>query len=58
VKLPFVVGVTPGSAASVLAVSSTIRIQQVRENAPIDDSKYVKPQSKPAAPAAPTARPQ
>lgn len=55
VKLPFVVRITPGSAGAVLAVSSTIRIQKVQENAPIDDSKFVKPQSKPATPAA---RPQ
>jgi hypothetical protein len=55
VKLPFVVRMTPGSAGAVLAVTSTIRIQKVQENAPIDDSKFVKPQSKPAAPAA---RPQ
>jgi len=61
VKLPFVVRMTPGSAAAVLAVSSTIRVQKVQENAPVDDSKFVKPQSKPAttaAPAAPAARPQ
>jgi len=55
VKLPFVVRMTPGSAGAVLAVSSTIRIQKVQENAPIDDSKFVKPQSKPAPLAA---RPQ
>jgi len=61
VKLPFVVRMTPGSAAAVLAVSSTIRVQKVQENPPVDDSKFVKPQSKPAttaAPAAPAARPQ
>lgn len=55
VKLPFVVRMTPGSAGAVLAVSSTIRIQKVQENAPLDESKFVKPQPKPAAPAA---RPQ
>ena len=55
VKLPFVIRTTPGSAGTVLAVSSTLRIQKVEENAPIDDSKFVKPQSKPPAPAA---RPQ
>jgi photosynthetic reaction center cytochrome c subunit len=61
VKLPFVVRMTPGSAGAVLAVSSTIRVQKVQENAPVDDSKFVKPQSKPAitaAPAAPAVRPQ
>jgi len=49
VKLPFVIRTTPGSAGAVLAVSSTIRIQKVEENAQIDGSKFVKPQSKPAA---------
>jgi hypothetical protein len=61
VKLPFIVRMTPGSAGAVLAVSSTIRVQKVQENAPVDDSKFVKPQSKPAttaAPAAPAVRPQ
>jgi photosynthetic reaction center cytochrome c subunit len=53
VRLPFVIRMTPGSAGAVLAASSTIRIQKVDENAPIDDSKFVKPQSKPAP-----ARPQ
>ena len=52
VKLPFVIRTTPGSAGAVLAVSSTIRIQKVEENAPIDGSKFVKPQSRPAAPPA------
>ena len=53
VKLPFVVRMTPGSAAAVLAVSSTIRIQKVQENVPIEGTKFVKPQSKAEAPAAP-----
>jgi hypothetical protein len=55
VKMPFTIRMTPGSAAAVLAVTSTLRIQKVEQNAPIDDSKFVKPQSKPAAP---PARPQ
>jgi len=55
VKVPFVIRITPGSAGSVLAVSTTIRVQKVEENAAPDSSKFVKPQSKPAAPAA---RPQ
>lgn len=49
VKLPFVIRTTPGSAGAVLAVSSTIRIQKVEEHAPIDSSKFVRPQSKPPA---------
>ena len=53
VKLPFIIRTTPGSAGAVLAVSSTIRIQKVEQNVPIDSSKFVKPQSKPA----PAARP-
>jgi len=55
VKVPFVIRLTPGSAGSVLAVSTTIRVQKVEENAAPDSAKFVKPQSKPAAPAA---RPQ
>jgi hypothetical protein len=61
VKLPFIIRMTPGSAGAVLAVSSTIRVEKVQENAPVDDSKFVKPQSKQAttaAPAAPAVRPQ
>jgi outer membrane lipoprotein-sorting protein len=51
-KLPFVIRMTPGSAGAVLAVNSTIRIQKVEENAPIDSAKFAKPQSRPPAPAA------
>jgi outer membrane lipoprotein-sorting protein len=53
VKVPFMIRTTPGSAGAVLAVSSTIRIQKVEENAPLDSSKFVKPQSKPPAAARP-----
>jgi hypothetical protein len=53
VKLPFLIRTTPGSAGAVLAVSSTIRVQKVEENAPMDSSKFVKPQSKPPAAARP-----
>jgi hypothetical protein len=49
VKLPFIIRTAPGSAAAVLAVSSTVRVQKVEENAPMDGSKFAKPQSKPAA---------
>jgi hypothetical protein len=55
VKLPFLIRTIPGSASAVLAVSSTIRIQKVEDNAPMDSSKFIKPQSKPTAP---PARPQ
>lgn len=54
-KLPFLIRTTPGSVGAVLAVSSAIRIQKVDSNAPMDSSRFVKPESKPAAPAA---RPQ
>jgi hypothetical protein len=57
VKMPFTIRMTPGSAASVLAVTSTLRIQKVEQNGPIDDAKFVKPQSKPVPPAA-APRPQ
>jgi outer membrane lipoprotein-sorting protein len=52
VKLPFLIRTSPGSAGAVLATSSTIRIQKVEQNAPMDSSKLARPQSKPAAPAA------
>lgn len=55
IKLPFTIRTTPGSSASVLAVTSTLRIQRIEENPPIDDSKFVKPRSKPTPP---PARPQ
>jgi outer membrane lipoprotein-sorting protein len=51
VKLPFLIRTSPGSAGAVLATSSTIRIQKVEQNAPMDSSKLARPQSKPAAPA-------
>jgi len=58
VKLPFLIRMTPGSAGAVLATSSTIRIQKVEQNAPMDNSKLARPQPKPAPPPAPAAAPQ
>jgi hypothetical protein len=55
IKLPFLIRTIPGSASAVLAVSSTIRIQKVEDNVPMDSSKFIKPQSKPTPP---PARPQ
>ena len=50
VKVPFVTHMFPATPRTELAPSSTVRIQNVKENVPIEDSKFAKPQ--------PTATPQ
>lgn len=46
VKVPFVIRMIPGTSASVLARQSTIRIEKIEDNVPIDADKFAKPQSK------------
>lgn len=55
VKIPFVVRSIPGIPLGATASRATIRIEKVQENAPLDDSKFVKPESKPQPPPAPPA---
>jgi photosynthetic reaction center cytochrome c subunit len=48
VKIPFAVRMIPGSPRSSYGSRSTVRIQKVQDNVPIEDAKFVEPQSKPA----------
>jgi photosynthetic reaction center cytochrome c subunit len=50
VKFPFVIRSIPGAPYTLYSLlsHSTIRVQKVQDNVPVDDAKFVKPQSKPA----------
>jgi hypothetical protein len=47
VKIPFVVRSIPGVPLGATASRASIHIEKVQDNAPLDDSKFVKPESKP-----------
>lgn len=58
VKIPFTVRTSPASPRSELQTFSTMQVQKVQDNVPIDDAKFAKPPSKPAPPpATPSATP-
>jgi hypothetical protein len=46
VKFPFVIRMIPGTSAAVLAGQSTIHVETIEGNVPIDGGKFAKPQSK------------
>jgi photosynthetic reaction center cytochrome c subunit len=50
VKFPFVIRSIPGAPYSLYSLlsHSTIRVQKVQDNVPVDNAKFAKPQSKPA----------
>jgi photosynthetic reaction center cytochrome c subunit len=48
VKIPYVVRMFPATSRSHLQTHSTIHVQKVQENVPIDDAKFAKPISQPA----------
>ena len=48
VKYPFWIRMNPATARSEPQTQSTIRVQKVQDNAPIDAGKFAKPPSKPA----------
>ena len=50
VKFPFVIRSIPGAPYTLYSLDShsTIRVQKVQDNVPVDDAKFAKPQSKPA----------
>jgi hypothetical protein len=50
VKFPFVIRMIPGTSNAVLARQSTIRVEKIQENVPIDGDKFAKPQSRKPAP--------
>jgi photosynthetic reaction center cytochrome c subunit len=52
VKVPFLITMSPATARSVLSTTATIRVTAVQDNAPIDDAKLARPESKPAPPGA------
>jgi hypothetical protein len=47
VKIPFLVRSIPGVPLGATASRASIKIDKVQDNAPLEDSKFVKPQSKP-----------
>ena len=51
VKFPFVIRNVPGAPYTLYSLDShsTIRVQKVQDNVAVDDAKFAKPQSKPAA---------
>jgi hypothetical protein len=51
VKIPFVIRSIPGAPYSLYSLfsHSTMRVQKVQDNAPIDNAKFTRPQSAPAA---------
>jgi photosynthetic reaction center cytochrome c subunit len=50
VKFPFVIRTIPGAPYTLYSLlsHSTIRVQKVQDNVPVDGAKFAKPQSKPA----------
>lgn len=51
VKFPFVVRSIPGAPYSIYALfsHSTLQVQKVQDNVPLDNAKFARPQSKPVA---------
>jgi len=58
VKYPFLIHMDPATPRLELVTQSTIHVQQVQDNVPIDDTKFVKPVSKEPPPAPTTAAPR
>lgn len=50
VKVPYVIEVSPATPRTEFGVTVTIRVQKVEENVPIENSKFAKPQPRPAQP--------
>src|SRR5947207_8861896 len=48
VKFPFLIQMNPSNPRTELAPSATLRVTKVQDNAPIEDSKFVKPAARPA----------
>jgi len=51
VKIPFTIHMVPIAIGESVATQTTIRIQKVQDNAPVDAAKFAMPASKAAAPA-------
>jgi hypothetical protein len=50
VKVPFLMHMSPANPRTELSAEATLRVTKVEDNAAIDDAKFVKPASRPAAP--------
>ena len=48
VKVPFLIHMSPSTPRTELAPEATLRVSTVKDNAPIEDSKFVKPATKAA----------
>jgi photosynthetic reaction center cytochrome c subunit len=49
VKFPYLITMNPANARTEPATTATIRVTKVQDNAPLDSSKFTKPESKAAA---------
>jgi hypothetical protein len=49
VKFPFLITMNPANARTEPSTNATIRVTKVQDNAPLDSSKFAKPESKAAA---------
>jgi photosynthetic reaction center cytochrome c subunit len=49
VKFPYLINMYPANARTVLWGTATIHITAVKDNAPVDNAKFAKPEPKPAA---------
>jgi photosynthetic reaction center cytochrome c subunit len=49
VKFPYLITMNPANARTEPSTNATIRVTKVQDNAPLDSSKFVKPESKAAA---------
>jgi photosynthetic reaction center cytochrome c subunit len=49
VKFPYLITMNPANARTEPSTTATIRVTKVQDNAPLDSSKFVKPESKAAA---------
>jgi hypothetical protein len=50
VKFPFLIHMSPATARTELAPEATLRVSNVDDNKPIEDSKFAKPAPRPPAP--------
>jgi hypothetical protein len=55
VKYPYLIRSIPANPLGAVVSRTTIRVEKVQDNVPIEDSKFVKPESKPLPPPAPPA---
>jgi hypothetical protein len=49
VKFPYTITMSPANPRTVLSGTATLYVTKVQDNAPLDSSKFAKPESKAAA---------